>query len=334
MNTAQYLWEFATKRTGKALPLLSFPCVQKMGVTVRALVEDSKKQAEAMRIVAQETPTLAAVCPMDLSVEAQVFGAQARWSEDEVPTITGRLIRDAKDAQTLQVPQVGQGRTGLCLETVQLAKKAITHKPVLAGMIGPYSLAGRLLDVTEIMYLCYDEPRLVHSVLRKATQFLVQYAASLRDAGADGLVLAEPLAGLLSPQLNGEFSTPYVKHIVEAVQTTQFAVIYHNCGNAVEQLLGDIFSVGAAAYHFGNAVRMENVLSCAPKTALCMGNIDPAGQFANGTAQSVAQATQALLSQCGQRDNFILSSGCDIPPRAKWENIRAFFDAAQEYEHR
>ena len=45
--------------------------------------------------------------------------------------------------------------------------------------------------------------------------------------------MAEPLTGMLSPNLAEEFSHPYVERIVDAVQDDSFAVIYHNCGNNV-----------------------------------------------------------------------------------------------------
>ncbi len=327
MHTAQWLWEAAAASPKRGLPILAFPAVQKMGITVRALVESSENQARAMQIVARETPALAAVSLMDLSVEAQAFGADIRFSEQEVPTIVGQLVADAQNAEALRVPSVGEGRTGICVQAIGMAKQRIVDRPVLAGVIGPYSLAGRLCDVTEIMYLCYDEPELVHTVLRKATAFLVAYCQALREAGADGVLLAEPLAGILSPELCAEFSIPYVKQIVQAVQTEGFAVVYHNCGNAVPRLLEGIFSQGAAAYHFGNAVDMRQVLDAAPRTALCMGNVDPAAEFAEGTPESVAQATRALMQACGREPNFLPSSGCDIPPHASWENIHAFFDA-------
>ena len=78
--------------------------------------------------------------------------------------------------------------------------KLIDDRPVLAGAIGPFSLAGRLMDVNEVMILCYEEPELVHAVLEKVTQFIISYVAAFKEAGADGVVLAEPLAGLLSPR--------------------------------------------------------------------------------------------------------------------------------------
>lgn len=329
MNVAKLLWDAAAKAPKGALPVLSFPAVQKMGITVRELVESSVQQARAMKIVADEVPVLASVSLMDLSVEAQAFGANVRFSAHEAPTITGQLVTDADAAEALAVPSVGDGRTGICVEAIRLAKQQITDSPVLAGVIGPYSLAGRLCDVTEIMYLCYDEPDMVHTVLRKATDFLVRYCLAFRDAGADGVVMAEPLAGLLSPDLAAEFSIPYVRQIIQTVQSDSFAVVYHNCGNAVIQMLDQIFSLNAAAYHFGNAVNMRDILDAAPKNALCLGNIDPATQFAKGTPESVTQTTRALMQACGGEPNFLPSSGCDIPPHASWENIYAFFHALE-----
>ncbi|MGN0764348.1 MAG: uroporphyrinogen decarboxylase family protein, partial [Aristaeellaceae bacterium] len=275
MNTAAYLWEAAGGKERKALPVLSFPAVQLMGVNVRQLVQSSELQAQAMETVCRMTPTLASVSLMDLSVEAEAFGASVRMSDNEVPTVTGKLVESQEDAAALAVPPVGAGRTGLCIEAIRRAKDRIKDRPVLAGVIGPYSLAGRLMDVTEIMYMCYDEPETVHAVLEKAATFLTDYCLALREAGADGVVMAEPLAGLLSAEMSGEFSCPYVKRIIDAVQTESFAVVYHNCGNAVPGMLTELFDMGAAAYHFGNAVSMPDILAKAPETALCMGNIDP-----------------------------------------------------------
>ena len=72
---------------------------------------------------------------------------------------------------------------------------------------------------------------------------------------------------------------------------------------------------------------MADVLSHAPSDVLCMGNIDPAGQFTLGTPDSIRAATRELIARCGGYKNFVPSSGCDIPARAKWENINAFFEA-------
>lgn len=122
---------------------------------------------------------------------------------------------------------------------------------------------------------------------------------------------------------------PYVKQIIDALQDDHFAVIYHNCGNSVPQMLDLIYDLGAAAYHFGNAVDLEAVMKVTPSDILVMGNIDPAAQFAGGTEESITRATHELLEKCGAYPNFVPSSGCDIPAHAKWENIYAFFKAVE-----
>lgn len=331
MNVRQLLWNAAGSEKKRGLPILSFPAIQKMGVTVEQLVKDPELQAQAMALIAGETDTLAAVSLMDLSVEAEAFGAQVRFSAQEIPAVIGQLVSDEEEAEALEIPDLEQGRIPVFVEGVRLAKQRITDKPVIAGMIGPFSLAGRLMDVTEIMYVCYDEPEVVHTVLEKAAQFQIRYGLALKAAGADAIMMAEPLAGILSPDMAEEFSVPYVKRIIDALQDEHFAVIYHNCGDSVASMPQLLFTQGAAAYHFGNSVDMEQMLKAAPADILCMGNVDPAGQITRGTPESIRETTRALLEKCGGYPNFVASSGCDIPAHAGWDNIQAFFGALKEW---
>ena len=327
-------WIASLKGTGakQPVPILSFPCVSLLGVTVRELISDSAFQAKGMKMVADRIAAGASVSFMDLSVEAECFGANVVVSDDEVPTVKGRIINDMDEAEALEIPTIGSGRTQIYIDAIERACKEITDRPVLAGMIGPFSLAARLLDVTEIMMDCYDDPDMVHLVLEKVTEFLCEYAKAYKAAGANGIVMAEPVAGLLSPTLEEEFGSPYIKKIVDAVQTDDFAVIYHNCGDNVPRMLDSILTTGCAAYHFGNSVDLEkDVIPKIPSDTVVMGNVDPAGTLRLGTPEKVRAETLALLERCSKYPNFVLSTGCDVPPMTPWENIEAFFAASNEY---
>ena len=201
-------WLASLPESGKALPILSFPCISLLGCSVKELISDSEKQAEGMALVAKRVASAASVSLMDLSVEAECFGASVRFSDDEVPTVVGRLINDSDEAEALKVPEVGSARSGIYIDAIRKAAEKITDRPVLAGIIGPFSLAARLFDVSEIMIECYDDPDSVHVVLEKCTEFLINYAKAYKDAGADGVMMAEPVSGLLSPALEEEFSSP------------------------------------------------------------------------------------------------------------------------------
>lgn len=330
----KWVEELKNTKEKKGFLVLSFPAIQKMGITVKELVSSSDLQAEAMKIVADSTPeALASVSMMDLSLEAEAFGSSVRFADDEVPTIIGSIVNSEEEAEALEIPEIGAGRTQIYVDAIEKAVKLIEDRPVFAGVIGPFSLAGRLMDVTEAMIYCYDEPDMVHTVLEKASGFLINYINAYKAAGANGVVMAEPLAGLLSPALEEELSSAYVKKIVDATQTDDFIVIYHNCGNCTIQQIDSISKNGCKVLHFGNSIDMEEMLQKAPCELLIMGNLDPAGYFRNGTPDKVKEATMELLEKCSSYPNFIISSGCDIPPLSSWDNIQAFFDGVEEYYH-
>lgn len=330
-NMKQWLDDMIKAPVKKTMPVLSFPAIQLMDITVKELISSSDMQANGMKLVADRVDSAASVSLMDLSVEAECFGSTIRYSDDEVPTVVGSVVTSEQEAKDLKIPEVGACRTGIYVEAIEKAVNMITDRPVLAGIIGPFSLAGRLMDVTEAMIYCYDEPDMVHTLLEKVTTFLIDYANAYKKAGANGIVMAEPLAGMLSPSLAEEFSSPYVKRVVDAVQEDDFIVIYHNCGDNTIKMIDSILSTNSAAYHFGNAISMTEMMPHIPSDIVAMGNIDPAGEFRNGTLESIRKATTQLMEECCKYPNFVISSGCDIPPASKWENIDEYFKAVADF---
>ena len=335
MQTTMKQWVSDTLAASrkKAVPVLSFPCIQLLGVTVRDLVYDSDLQAKGMKLVADRCDTGAAVSMMDLSVEAEAFGASIHVADDEVPTVVGALLESPEDAEALKVPAVGTGRTGVYIEAIEKVCKLITDRPVIAGVIGPFSLAGRLMGMSELMINCYEEPEMVETTLEKATAFITEYIKGFKAVGAHGVCIAEPAAGLLSPSLIEEFAVPYLQRIISAVQDDDFMVLLQNCDFVPRtgEKHGTCHSCGAAAYHFGNAVDMKDIMAGSPSDVLVMGNVDPAGQFRNGTPETVRARTLEVMGDCCGYPNFVISSGCDIPPASSWENIDAFFAAVDEF---
>ena len=327
-NMTAWIQEMIAAPKKKALPVLSFPGIKLINATVRDVVTNGEKQAACMKAIADRYPTAAAVSNMDLSVEAEAFGAKVVFSDEEVPTVTGRLVDTLEEAEALKVPSVGTGRTGECVKAIKKAAELITDRPVLAGVIGPFSLSGRLMEMTEIMIKCMVEPEVPAKVLEKATACQIAYIKAFKEAGANGIVMAEPAAGLLSPALCEEFSSRYVKQIVDAVQTDDFIVLYHNCGNTIP-LAESILSTGAKAFHFGNAIKLKDMIGKFPGDKIVLGNVDPASQFRNGTPESVGETTAALIKELSGYKNYIPSSGCDIPPLSPLENIDAFFAAVK-----
>ena len=98
---------------------MSFPGVQIIGHTVEEMTKSGELQAQCMKAIADRFDTGAAVSLMDLSVEAEAFGSTVVFSPDDVPTIVGALVHDEDEANNLQVPEVGAGRTGECVDGIK-----------------------------------------------------------------------------------------------------------------------------------------------------------------------------------------------------------------------
>jgi len=315
-----------------AFPIMTYVGLSLTDMNVLDVVKDGKKQSHCMQALAARYPSAGFVTIMDLSVEAEAFGAQVKYAENETPTVIGQLVPDQSAALALTIPEIGTGRTAVYLDAAKRAAAAIPDRPVFGCHIGPFSLAGRLCDMTRIFMNIISDPWMVHAVLERCTQFLIGYAKAYKAAGTQGIFIAEPAAGLISPAQCEEFSSRYVSRIVAAVQDENFMVVLHNCGNT-KKLVPTMLSTGAQGFHFGNAVNMMDIMPQIPEHILAFGNLDPATVFKQGTPEGVKDKTRALLECMSGYRNFVLSSGCDIPPGTPLKNIDAFFTALEEYQN-
>lgn len=315
-----------------AIPIMTHPGIELCGKTVKQAVTNGEIHAEAIRKLNEAYPAAASTVIMDLTVEAECFGAEIVFTENEVPNVVGRLVQDHASISALQVPSIHSGRMPEYLKANKLAAEFITDKPVFGGCIGPFSLAGRLYDMSEMMMALYMEPDTIRLLLEKCTEFIISYLRAMKETGVNGVIIAEPAAGLVSNEDCSSFSSTYITRIVEELQDDRFMIVLHNCGNT-GHCTAAMIETKAAGLHFGNKIDMVGVLQECPEDILVMGNIDPVGIFKMASLEKIKQETLSLLQKTSQWKNFVLSSGCDVPPEVPMENIAAFYEALNEYNH-
>ena len=315
-----------------AMPVGAYSGLHLTGKSIAGATNDFMVQANAILALYDRYQSPFLQTAMDLSIEAEAFGAQVRAEAGEIPTVVGRLITSREDKTKLFAPKVGHKRTNVSLSVVSHLKENTDGKPVfvLGGMIGPFSLVGRLFGVSETLILTYEDPDFLTDLLNMATNFLQRYAEAFRGVGADGIIVAEPAAGLMSPASLGRFSMPYVRQMVEALQTPEFSFIYHNCGAKLAHL-SEILKDGAAVHHFGKPMDIVTALQRVDDQTILAGNLDPAEVFVGSTAEQVYQLTTQLLTATAGRRNFVISSGCDLPPNMPLANLDAFYRAVTDF---
>lgn len=312
---------------------MTHPGIELCGGTVLKAVTDGQAHADAICALNDAFPADAVTAIMDLTVEAEAFGAEVRFTENEIPNVVGRLVTDAASVEALEIPSLDAGRVREYLKANAIVASRIRDKKVFGGCIGPFSLAGRLFDLSELMMAMYIEPETVTMLLGKCTAFITSYLQAMKGTGVSGVILAEPASGLVSNDDCYTYSSVYVRKIVEAVQDESFTVVLHNCGNTGHCTDAMVRS-GAAALHFGNRADMVDALEACPPDLPVMGNIDPVGILQQSLPSQVKEAVRELLERTSGYGNFILSTGCDVPPRTPERNIKAFYEALAEYNEK
>lgn len=331
INMQQWAQNIIDAKEVKNLPVLYFPCVESVGLTVTESVSSAENIAKTMRAVIDQYPdTIAAVTGMDLTVDTEAFGGKVEYSEEQVPSIIEHVVETVEDIEALQVPSVHSGRVDVFTDAVRKAQELITDRPIFGGMLGPYSLAANLMEVSNGLMMTMMEPEAMHKLLEKSTEFLIARAKEYKAAGANGIFIAEPTAGLLAPEQLDEFSSVYVKKLVEAVQDDYFFLILHDCGQ-VKNSVKSMYSTGCKGHHYGNSVDMKDILPQIPADILVFGNIDPSTAFFTGTPESIKEQTTKLLNDMKPYPHFVLSSGCDLAPMVTKENINAYYEACREF---
>ena len=309
-----------------AMPIAVYPALGLTGAQVSDIVTNPRAQLEAQTALRERYRSPFALSAMDLSAEAEAFGCAVTISDTEIPTVTGRLVTSLEQAKALPAPQPGDRRTRVYLEAVRLLCGLSGEPFVFGGCIGPFSLAARLAGVSEALELTLAEPELMHTLIEKSAAFLAQYIKAFRTAGARGVLMAEPAAGLLSPRGVSAFSSAYIRQIGADVSDGAFTLLLHNCGAKLLHLAA-IRETGLTTFHFGAPMDLLAALKQVPPDLVLCGNLDPTAVFVQLPPTEVTARTAQLLSATAAHRNFVISSGCDVPPNAPLPCLDAFYQA-------
>jgi uroporphyrinogen decarboxylase len=167
------------------------------------------------------------------------------------------------------------------------------------------------------------EPQFCDLVIDFATECVIPYAKALQDAGADMVVLLDPTAVLLSPNLYDTFARPSIERIAAELGVPS---ILHVCGQTTP-VMSNLAATKVAGLSLDSGVDIPSIMQLIPAEMVILGNINPVSIFLNGDPDAVDKETKKLMKRMMHHDNFIISSGCDLPVETPLKNIRSFAKA-------
>ena len=264
------------------------------------------------------------ITAMDLSVEAECFGSEIVFSQNEAPQVENRLVASPSEIEKLDVPSMGGYRSRNYIKTTEKLLSLNILRPVIGGIIGPFSLAGRLFGAKEMFRLTIDNEFSALSLIEKCNQFLIDFTRAYKEAGCQGVVISEPSAGLLSPKALSKFSSAFIRQLVDNLESSTFRVIYHNCGARAVHL-DSIFETKASILHFGEPMDIPTALHRNKENRIISGNLDPVNMFLANEKELVFEKTIDLIDATKNDSNFLIAPGCDLPTETPLENLVMFY---------
>ena len=76
---------------------------------------------------------------------------------------------------------------------------------------------------------------------------------------------------------------------------------------------------------------IASALAKVPADVVLCGNLDPVAVFLQSPPADVAAKAAQLLSVTRAHRNFVISSGCDVPPASPLANLDAFYETVARH---
>jgi uroporphyrinogen decarboxylase len=301
------------------IPLAGFPGISLTGRSMKDNLTDADTQMKTLIALYKEIQPDAMFTMMDLTVEAEFLGCDLRFPEDDSPAVKDHVLKNVEDVESLFDGKTIGGRMPLFAEVVTGLKREL-NVPICAYVIGPFTLAGELLELGQVVRAIKKNKERLHRVLPKTADIVTNYASLLALAGADLICILEPSGVMLSPSQFEEFSGNYCKRVFSSGLPTM--KVLHICGNTTH-LISKMEEVGPDGLSLDSVVHFPQIYDVLKSDTVLIGNLNPVALLMQGTPQKVKSQSEELLKSMRRRKNFILSSGCDIPQSAPIENIRA-----------
>ncbi len=308
-------------------PLTGYPAVKYIGADIEsALTSSSIQSAALLEYHSAARPDL--LFPfMDLSVEAEALGLAIRYNESGGPDVTQHPIASIDDLEKLSIPPMsGNGRFEVFTETIERLRAE--SDAVVGGYVaGPFTLAGLLMSAEELAVKTLTEPEVCQAVLDFTTKVAIPYAQAQAEAGAQLIVLLEPTAVLLSPELFETFVGPYVDRVAGELGVP---LVLHVCGQTTK-LVPSFVKCRVDGLSLDADVDLVQLAPAIPDDIVIIGNIPPVRVMLDLEATDVYQAVHELLVRIGTRRNYVASTGCDLPFEVPIENLLAFTTAVHDF---
>ncbi len=273
----------------------------------------------------------AAILFSDILVIPEAMGMELRFIEGKGPQFPSP-IRSEQQLNDLR-PVSAEDDLHFVMDAIRLVRKELDNRVPLIGFSGaPWTLATYMIEgggsksFKHPKEWRFARPDLLHNLLSKITDAVIDYCIAKIDAGAQAIQLFDSWAGILDPQGFEEFALPYVKQIIESIRRPGIPIIYFPKGALV--WLDKIAACKADVIGLDWTIDIGEAREQLPGNMALQGNLDPTALYA--PPKMIREQVKKMLESYGSSSGHIANLGHGILPDIPVAHAKAFVGAVKE----
>ncbi|MFN3234385.1 MAG: uroporphyrinogen decarboxylase [Gammaproteobacteria bacterium] len=267
----------------------------------------------------------AAIIFSDILTIPDAMGLGLYFTEGEGPAFK-KPISNEKDIKSLKIPKPEKD-LDYVLEAIELTRSKLRDRVPLIGFVGsPWTLATYMIEggssknFLKIKSLMYQNPKILHVLLKKISDALILFLNAQVRAGAQAIMIFDTWGGTLTPETYQTFSLDYMDLIFQNVvrqhehQTIPRIAFTKQNGAWLERMIKmDCDGIGV---DWTCDLNYANKIVKGKKTL--QGNLDPAALF--GSQKFLSQEIDRILKQMKGRPH-VFNLGHGILPKTPIDHV-------------
>jgi len=280
-------------------------------------------------------PLDAAILFSDILTIPDAMGLGLYFEAGEGPRFR-KVMDTAAAIEALQVVDTAS-QLGYVVDAVRLIRRELDGRVPLIGFSGsPWTLAtymvegGSSRDFRKVKAMAFDQPDLMHLLLDKLTESVIDYLNAQVQAGAQALQVFDTWGGALSHWAYREFSLAYMARIVAGIRPGPDGnrvplILFTKNGG---QWLEAIADTGCHALGLDWTTDIAQARARVGDKVALQGNMDPAMLYASPSV--IRQEVARILAGFGEGSGHVFNLGHGVTPDVDPSGAACFIEAVHE----
>jgi uroporphyrinogen decarboxylase len=194
-----------------------------------------------------------------------------------------------------------------------------------------FSLARGLIPFVRDCRARPDEVAAAADALTESYYFVTRVITMLMGVPRAEIFVHRSSTDFISPKMFGELSFPSLKRLADKLVAAGISPVFHLDGNWDENLetLREL-PAGNCVVQFDGPTDIFLAKQIIGDRICMMGDV-PSTMLALGSPAEVDEYCHRLIEEVGRGGGYIMGAGCEIPPNAKPENVKAMIESVSRY---